>query len=375
MSKASKSNLNDSLIKLLEFQYPKQDIEKISTQITKNINFLFNVIETFPNTHTLSEMYSEPDVFFSDLIEKWATAWNSMPNPLWTNIEAKYFPEIKDAFKELESGFNYSDATYCSSPELYKHGLKFIKDNKIKIDPLIDQALKQENLLEKIETSFEKNEFKPKINFLNQLIIYAVCSIGELVEASQTGSLSSQVIEKSPAQTGWHSDFVFLALATYKNSHNLNVLDIISYDEKQVNVRTSELNVAMKMGYYIGVAYRDRWWIDNHGDAAIKGYLDGLRLDKAGESATATHSEARAVRIKVFLEVHAKMMAENPLLRDDPEADTAHRALKLAKAKEPTLMKQSKSKKTALEYWEYIKSDEDLLVKYSETTKAYASKT
>jgi hypothetical protein len=117
-------------------------------------------------------------------------------------------------------------------------------------------------------------------------------------------------------------------------------------------------------GLRMGFLYRDAWWIENHGEVTVKGYLSKMRSAKAGESGGRKSNKMRMQRIKYFLAEHAKLISTNPILRDDPPEDVAYRAVKIAAKKHPEAFRRGASKRSAREYWEYILSDQDLLDEY-----------
>jgi hypothetical protein len=120
----------------------------------------------------------------------------------------------------------------------------------------------------------------------------------------------------------------------------------------------------------IGFLFRDAWWLDEHSDAALKGYLAKETAVKAGTGGGKASSTARAKRIDAFLLVHARMMSRNPILIDDSPEELAIRAMKIAKKADPGLFEKTSSK-TAIEYWEYIRSDADLWKRYQEEMKYF----
>ncbi len=116
----------------------------------------------------------------------------------------------------------------------------------------------------------------------------------------------------------------------------------------------------------LGFLYRDAWWLDTHGDAALKGYIARETSEKAGLGGAAASSSARMKKIRCFLEFHANLIRNNRALMDFPEKDVADRVLKLARKAHPITFGRTGSRKTAFEYWKYIKSDKNLWVEYQE---------
>jgi len=77
-------------------------------------------------------------------------------------------------------------------------------------------------------------------------------------------------------------------------------------------------------------------------------------------------------RIKLLLDEHARLIAENPDLKDDNESDVAVRAIKKAKKKYPNAFKTGASNNKAREYWSYILSDEALCKEYADKLRKYS---
>lgn len=103
------------------------------------------------------------------------------------------------------------------------------------------------------------------------------------------------------------------------------------------------VNAALRMGFL----YRDAWWIENHGESTVKGYLSQLRAAKAGESGGKQSSNMRMRRIRYFMAELARLISENPILRDDPPEHVAYRAIKLAAKKHPDAQKRCFKKNSA----------------------------
>jgi hypothetical protein len=120
----------------------------------------------------------------------------------------------------------------------------------------------------------------------------------------------------------------------------------------------------------LGFLFRDAWWIENHGDVTIRGYLAQQTLEKAGVGGGKHSSGKRLQRIQYFLETHAELIGRNPALRADPPDELAYRALKLAIKKYPEAFTEGRSKRSAVEYWEYLRSDELLWGKYKNALKS-----
>lgn len=138
-------------------------------------------------------------------------------------------------------------------------------------------------------------------------------------------------------------------------------LDKVIVDMQNMLRRTPQIvDAALRVGFL----YRDAWWIENHGEITIKGYLSQLRATKAGEGGGKQSNNMRMQRIRYFLAEHARLISDNPILRDDPPEDVAYRAIKLAAKKHPELFRRGASKRSAREYWEYILSDQDLRGEY-----------
>ncbi len=135
---------------------------------------------------------------------------------------------------------------------------------------------------------------------------------------------------------------------------------------ERVKKATSALSEIAELAAKVGFLYRDSWWLDTHGDAALKGYIAKETSTKAGAGGSKASKTAQTARIKCFLKVHAAMVRDNRILAGDPPEDVAHRALKLARKGHPTVIGQVASRKVALEYWEYIKSDTKLWAEYQE---------
>ncbi len=145
-----------------------------------------------------------------------------------------------------------------------------------------------------------------------------------------------------------------------------------SFDEKQRQIKSAleELSAIKDFAAKVGFLFRDAWWLDEHSDAALKGYLAKETAVKAGTAGGKASSTARAKRIEAFLPVHARMMSRNPILIDDSPEELAIRAMKIAKKANPGLFEKTSSK-TAIEYWEYIRSDADLWKRYQEKIKYF----
>lgn len=122
-------------------------------------------------------------------------------------------------------------------------------------------------------------------------------------------------------------------------------------------------------GIKVGFLFRDAWWIEKHGEVTIHGYLAQQTLEKAGEGGAKRSSGDRRQRIRYFLVAHAELIARNPILRQDPQEEVAFRALKLAIKKNPAAFNRGRSKKVAVDYWEYIKSDTELFEEYKNAVK------
>jgi len=137
--------------------------------------------------------------------------------------------------------------------------------------------------------------------------------------------------------------------------------------ESVLNAQSEVTSYAVKLGFL----FRDAWWIENHTGAMIRGYLAQQTAQNAGRGGGKTSSEARLRRIRCFLQVHADMIGRNPVLTSDPPDQNALRALKLTVRKHPDVFKKGCSKTTAVEYWEYIKSDRALWKEYEKCLKAY----
>jgi hypothetical protein len=137
--------------------------------------------------------------------------------------------------------------------------------------------------------------------------------------------------------------------------------------ESVLKAQSEVTSYAVKLGFL----FRDAWWIENHTGATIRGYLAQQTAQNAGVGGGKTSSEARLRRIKCFLQVHADMIGRNPVLRSDTPDQNAIRALKLAAQKHPNVFKKGSSKKIAVEYWEYIRSDHVLWGEYERYLKTY----
>ncbi|WP_054009144.1 hypothetical protein [Cypionkella psychrotolerans] len=146
-----------------------------------------------------------------------------------------------------------------------------------------------------------------------------------------------------------------------------------SFEGKQEAIKSAllELSEVTDFAVKIGFLFRDAWWLEEHSEAALKGYLAKETARKAGSSGGAASNKARAKRIDAFLTVHAMMMSRNHALADDSPKELAIRALKLAKKHDPGLFSKSTTNKTAIEYWEYIRSDAGLWKKYKEKIKEF----
>jgi hypothetical protein len=141
---------------------------------------------------------------------------------------------------------------------------------------------------------------------------------------------------------------------------DLNLVDfeheIAQHQEKiQAALRAQEENTSLAVK--IGFMYRDAWWLEKHGDAALRGYIAKETAIKAGSGGSKSSTAARRKRLEALLHAHAVMVRDNQILADDPMEENAFRALKLARKAHPDLFGKVSSKKTAVEYWGYIKSD------------------
>jgi hypothetical protein len=122
-------------------------------------------------------------------------------------------------------------------------------------------------------------------------------------------------------------------------------------------------------GIKLGFLFRDAWWIERHGGVTIRGYLAQQTFEKAGVGGGKHSSGKRVQRIRYFLRAHAELIGRNPILREDPPDEVAFRALKLAIKKHPAAFKEGRSKRAAVEYWGYLKSDELLWGEYENALK------
>lgn len=122
----------------------------------------------------------------------------------------------------------------------------------------------------------------------------------------------------------------------------------------------------------LGFLFRDAWWIENHGRMTIRGYLAQQTALRAGEGGAKQSSAARLKRIRIFMSEHARIVAQNPLLREDPPEKIAHRALKEAIKKDPETFKTGKSRKIAVEYWEDVRADDGLFQEYKNVLETYS---
>lgn len=116
-----------------------------------------------------------------------------------------------------------------------------------------------------------------------------------------------------------------------------------------------------KDAYLMGYKHRELEFMLGQEKFAVK-HLD--RMKNSGMKSKRVHEEAKRKRIEAFMVVHAKMIADNPAMEFISEPERAYAALHLAKKSEPDLFKKVSSKKTAVEYWEYIRSDSELSRKH-----------
>lgn len=133
---------------------------------------------------------------------------------------------------------------------------------------------------------------------------------------------------------------------------------------KKISALQHDVREIIDLAISMGFLFRDAWWLEEHGDAAIRGYIARETSLKAGESGGKSSSTAKRERIEAFLNAHALMMSRNPILADDPSEELAFRALKLARRETPKLFGKANSKRTAVEYWDYIKADPQLWKQY-----------
>lgn len=153
----------------------------------------------------------------------------------------------------------------------------------------------------------------------------------------------------------------------------LEVLDAkLAIVEEKLSATEKSENDLIQSAIRLGFLFRDAWWIREHADISLKGYLAKRTEARAGKGGGARASEDKAARIAVFLCEHAKLIRDNPALRNDPDGALAERAIKQATKKNPKLFSRGKSKKAAVEYWEYIRSDAELWEKYEKL--AYKTK-
>lgn len=145
-----------------------------------------------------------------------------------------------------------------------------------------------------------------------------------------------------------------------------NITSELESTQKKISAAIRKNKEIVQLAMKIGFMYRDSWWLNKHGDAAIRGYIAKATATKAGRGGTLASSKARRNRILKFLEVHAELIRHNPALRIDTDSEVAVRAIKIARKEYPEDFKRGFSKKSAIDYWEYIKSDKELWKNYCE---------
>jgi hypothetical protein len=158
---------------------------------------------------------------------------------------------------------------------------------------------------------------------------------------------------------------------TKPESIDILELNLGADDFEKLQIVHSGRDRLVEYAYKIGFLYRDRWWFETHGGAALDGYLARVKSAKAGKGGAKASSSARMKRITCFLSAHANLVRDNPALRTDAPEELALRALKLAAKAHPELFKNARSRKTALEYWDYIRSDSNLWQSYRKKVKEF----
>ena len=162
----------------------------------------------------------------------------------------------------------------------------------------------------------------------------------EMLEILQSGSIGDLSLDDFEGQIALHNEMIQAAF----------------------RIQEENTSLAVKIGFM----YRDAWWLEKHGDAALKGYIAKETALKAGSGGSTSSTAARRKRLQALLRAHAVMVRDNRILLDDPMEEVAYRALKLARKANPDLFGKVGSKKTAVEYWEYIKSDTHLWREYQD---------
>ncbi len=127
-----------------------------------------------------------------------------------------------------------------------------------------------------------------------------------------------------------------------------------------LNKESPDMSKIAMMMYYLGLDSGVYDFNLKQGEDASRGYLNRQQLEKAGIKGSQANKKALRERHLLFIETLSKIIRENPILRDDPPEDTAFRALKYARKNAPEKFRRASSKKTAIQYWEYIKSDKEL---------------
>jgi len=134
--------------------------------------------------------------------------------------------------------------------------------------------------------------------------------------------------------------------------------------QKNMKAALGSINEIIELAIKTGFLYRDSWWLEEHGDAALKGYVAKETSTKAGVGGSVASNSARMKRLRCFLKAHAIMMRENRAMVDLPSEVVAFNALKLARKVDPKIFKIANSQKLAIQYWEYVKSDTELWAEY-----------
>lgn len=137
-------------------------------------------------------------------------------------------------------------------------------------------------------------------------------------------------------------------------------------DQQWVIGAMEAVNRLAEQAAKIGFPYRDSWWLKEHGPAALKGYSAQKHDTKRGKRGGAAAEADRHERHRLFMKIHAELSKRNPEWITTAPKSLAVKALDDARKKHPHEMGRAKSARTAVEYWDYIKTDTAMWAEYQE---------